>query len=53
MTGIGMGKSWMGLAVTVTILGYITLSAIAVARGKKTSKRNFAVQKLDDTQTLA
>ncbi len=48
-----MGKSWIGLAVMVTILAYMTLAAMAVARGRKALKRNFLVQRLEDTQTLS
>ena len=42
----------MGLAVMVTILVYLALVAVAVARGKKASKRKFSMQRLEDTQTL-
>jgi len=51
--GIGMGKDWLGLIIMVALLAYITLAAMAIARGRKASKQSFGMQKLsDDTQAL-
>ena len=52
INGAGMAKHWISIAVLVTILAYLTLATMAVPRGRKTSKRNFAGQELVDTQTL-
>lgn len=50
--GIGMGKDWLGLIIMVALLVYVTLAAMAIARGRKASRQGFGMQKLADTQPL-
>ncbi len=53
LNGIGMGKDWLGLAIMVALLAYITLAALAIARRRRASRQSAEMQKLsDDTQTL-
>lgn len=48
-----MGKNWLNLIIMMTLLTYITLAAMAIARERKASKQSFEMQKLsNDTQAL-
>jgi len=46
-----MGKDWLGLAIMVALLAYITLAALAIARGRRASRQSFEAE-LRDAETI-